>query len=359
MKPVELTLPPAPPQEYLAWMEHLGSVQQAMLAHRPLERLASAESAPFLNGWVASYAADVVVGDILRQAREAAQKNASDVAPVIKGATSLIIAALSYMERRGAWLDQDQVCEALDIPVLPTRLRELRRRVVERARVQLGGRGQGSASSSNCPCCGSRLGPGPAWVVASGTSYCAQCMWVLPAGDPVDQPALWCPVHHARASRGREAAEAIERATFVVIPGPDRHTLRLTLPATAESAVLARAALDALKPPLSGTALDRMRAILTELVESVVGESPTTEDEVLEVLICSKEDVVNFRLGFGSRGLIPAIARAQAPDQISRVLDEIADAWGVDPDTGEAWAEIALAELLRDRKGERTSPTTS
>jgi hypothetical protein len=148
---LRVRLPAARPADYLEWMGFWRNVERTMLRDPRLEDLASAESAPFLEGPVALFLSEVA-SEIARQATDAQERGADVVAPELEGPNQFWEEAVGYLEARGGWLDAtlDGGEQPLlgDLEPLDERLRELRRRVVNAVRRQLAAAGESPARPS-------------------------------------------------------------------------------------------------------------------------------------------------------------------------------------------------------------------
>jgi hypothetical protein len=131
-----VVLPEASPEQYLRWMAFWREVEQKVGERPSLQTLAAREAAPFLGDPVADYLSSTV-SEIAHQASAARDQGRAAVAPEVEGPPDLLIEASSYVARRGAWLSQFKVAEAMGIDPLEPELVELRRRVVEAIRNQL------------------------------------------------------------------------------------------------------------------------------------------------------------------------------------------------------------------------------
>ena len=129
--PIEITLPPAPPRDYLSWMAFWREVEAKMLTRPQLEAFSSKHSAPFLHDYVARFISTVLVRDIMTQAHEADGEGRAEVAPVLRADPQLLMEALGYVRKRAEWMSAPEVMEAMGIEPLEEPLVRLRARVVE------------------------------------------------------------------------------------------------------------------------------------------------------------------------------------------------------------------------------------
>jgi hypothetical protein len=259
----------------------------------------------------------------------------------VRGPRSMMIAGLAYVERRGAWLEQHQVHTALGIEAPDPEYVALRRAVIASARAQLGGRSGTEAVGEACPCCGSVLGAAPDWL-SSDTMYCPECLWVIPIGGWGNELPPWCPVHHARAGRGAEAARAIDLSTFAVIPDADPRSLQIHVPATPDAAGMARASLLALRPQLDSADREIVALLLTELVRALLEPAPD-DGEVLEIVVRSTPNEARIDVGYRDARRVSRLGpESDAAKYSSQILEQISLAWEIDVEDGNASALVSL-----------------
>ncbi len=125
MPDVEITLPSAPPDDYLRWMAFWREVEQKMGESPALGDMASQESAPFLQGETAAFLATVVVGAIITQSTDAKNRGETQVAPVLIADPDRLARAIDVVTRRAQWMTPDRL-RAMGIEPLDTKLAELR-----------------------------------------------------------------------------------------------------------------------------------------------------------------------------------------------------------------------------------------
>jgi hypothetical protein len=101
-QPVEIVLPEAPPQLYLAWTAFTVAAEQKLRDRRHLRTRAS--RAGFVTTPAAHVAHATIVAPLTEQSEAALRDGAATVAPVIEGDTSELSAALEYLQRWGEWL---------------------------------------------------------------------------------------------------------------------------------------------------------------------------------------------------------------------------------------------------------------
>jgi hypothetical protein len=102
VQPVEIVLPGAPPQLYLAWTAFTVAAEQK-LRDRPHLR-ARASRAGFVTTPAAHAAHATIVGPLTEQAEAALREGVATVAPVIEGDPTELSAALDYLQQWGEWL---------------------------------------------------------------------------------------------------------------------------------------------------------------------------------------------------------------------------------------------------------------
>ena len=135
---VRITLPAAPPQDYIRWMAFWRDVETKMAQAPRLAEMAGEESAPFVRDPVADFLSKEVVRAIAGQALEAERAGEASVEPVISGDRALLEEGMDYVIRRGGWMAQPGVMEALGVRPLEDDLVTLRMRAVQAVAAALG-----------------------------------------------------------------------------------------------------------------------------------------------------------------------------------------------------------------------------
>lgn len=120
----QVRLPEAPTAHYVRWMAYWREVESAMLDRPRIERVASKEAAPFLEGSIARFISAAAT-DIMRQARAAEEQGHKTVAPELSAADPTVFGDVAdYLRRRSTWLDEFGT--ALGVNPLEEHLRDLR-----------------------------------------------------------------------------------------------------------------------------------------------------------------------------------------------------------------------------------------
>jgi hypothetical protein len=99
---IEIVLPEAPPELYLAWTAFTVAAEQK-LRDRPHLR-ARAARAGFVTTPAAHTAHATIVAPLTEQSEAALREGAAMVAPVIEGDPSELSGSLDYLQQWGEWL---------------------------------------------------------------------------------------------------------------------------------------------------------------------------------------------------------------------------------------------------------------
>jgi hypothetical protein len=138
---IQVELPEAQPQTYLAWVDWWRSVERVI---RRLESMTSAgrgEGPMLLHGPVPGYISRVLLEEMRRQAQHAEQCGNEVVAPVLRADPRMLWDALTVLEDQARWLDgwlEDGVVSGrLGLSFPGWRVELLRGRVVASVREQI------------------------------------------------------------------------------------------------------------------------------------------------------------------------------------------------------------------------------
>jgi hypothetical protein len=138
---IQVELPEAPPQTYLAWVDWWRGIERVI---RRLESMTSAgrgEGPMLLHGPVPGYVSRVLLEELRRQAHHAEQCGNETVAPILRADPRMLWDAVTVLEGQARWLDgwmEDGVVSArLGLSFPGWRVELLRGRVVESVRDQV------------------------------------------------------------------------------------------------------------------------------------------------------------------------------------------------------------------------------
>src|SRR5207245_926939 len=138
---IQVELPEAPPQTYLAWVDWWRGVERVI---RRLESMTSAgrgEGPMLLHGPVPGYVSRVLLEELRRQAHHAEQCGNEAVAPILRADPRMLWDAVTVLEDQARWLDgwlEDGVVSArLGLSFPGWRVELLRGRVVTSIREQI------------------------------------------------------------------------------------------------------------------------------------------------------------------------------------------------------------------------------
>jgi hypothetical protein len=174
---IDVLLPEASPDQNLRWMAFWREVEDRMLEHPGLASVAGAESAPFLHDSIADYLSTAVVSEFARQARAAKNAGQRVVVPRLSVDADTFARALGYVLRRGNWLQQRGIPEAMGIEPLDEELVRLRSALLVSLQTQL--EKQGNPCPAEPPRQGERhhgalhrpRGPGDAQLVQRSAQH--------------------------------------------------------------------------------------------------------------------------------------------------------------------------------------------
>jgi hypothetical protein len=111
---MEVVLPEAPPQLFLAWTAFTVAAEQKIRDRAPL--LARASRSGFVTTPAAHLAHATVFGPLTEQSERALRDAAPTVAPVLAGSEHDLAESLDYLQRWGEWIVDAAEEAALSLP---------------------------------------------------------------------------------------------------------------------------------------------------------------------------------------------------------------------------------------------------
>ena len=132
---VEIVLPDAPPQLYLAWTAFTVAAEQK-LRDRPQLRV-RASRAGFVTTPAAHAAHATFIGPLTEQCEAALRDGAATVAPVLGGERQELSDALGYLLRWGEWLGTSEAFQEAAISLPAPEVAALRTAALKAIRDQL------------------------------------------------------------------------------------------------------------------------------------------------------------------------------------------------------------------------------
>lgn len=121
--------------------------------------------------------------------------------------------------------------------------------------------------------------------------------------------------------------------------------LELELPPNPDSAARARHALDELRPHLGRTQLQDVQLLVSELVTNAVRHARLSSRDAIRLLVELSERALHVEVHDAGPGFEPRSLPLPDPGRPSGwglfLVEELADRWGVDLDTGtRVWFEL-------------------
>jgi hypothetical protein len=147
---VQVKLPEAPPDAYVAWVDWWRTVERVMQRLELMTSTSRGNGPRLLHGAIPGYLSRVFLEELRRQAAHAVRCGNETVGPLIRADARLLLDAADVLEEQARWLDawlEDGVVSArLGLTVPGWRVELLRGRVVTSLRDQVGRHADGEAS---------------------------------------------------------------------------------------------------------------------------------------------------------------------------------------------------------------------